>query len=94
MAFERSEEYMTKITLDALDREVYINAKVRFERQGPKIKAYCPETKTFLQFPRDLRVIGTTLFADIVKAKQSTGKIFFRAYPGSIRRTENGEPIA
>jgi len=94
MAFERSEEYMTKITMDALDREVYISAKVQFMKVGPKIKAYCPETKTYLQFPRDLRVPGTTLYADVVKAKQSTGTVFFRAYPGSIRRTKNGDSIA
>ena len=94
MAFERTEEYMTRITMDALDRSVFIDAEVQFMRVGPKIKAYCPETKTYLQFPRDLRREGTKLYADVVKAKQSSGTIFYRAYPGSIRRTKNGDSIA
>ena len=94
MAFERTEDYMARITMDALDREVYISVKIQFMRVGQKIKAYCPETKTYLQFPRNLRQEGRTMYADVVKAKQCTGKIFFRAYPGSIRHTKDGDPIA
>ena len=94
MAFKRSEEYMTKITLEALDRETHLDAVVKFIRLGSKIKAYCEDTKTFLQFPRELRKEGRSMFADVVKAKQNTGKVFFRAYPGSIRHTKDGDSVA
>jgi hypothetical protein len=94
MAFERSDDYMCKITMNAIDRHVAIDCHVVIQKQGSKLKAYCKETDTFLQFPRDIRKAGETFFADVVKASKSTGTVFYRAYPGSIRRTKNGDPIA
>lgn len=90
--FTRSEEYMSRIFLDALDRHVVTDATVTFQRRGGKLKAYCPETRTYLQFPRALRREGTTLKADVIKCANSSGSPFYRAYKGSIR-DESGAVI-
>jgi len=94
MSFERTEEYMLDITLDALDSHVVLDAKIRFIHEGSKLKAHCPDVECNLQFPRKLRRSGKTMVADVVKAKRSTGKVFYRAYPGSIRETKEGDPVA
>ena len=98
MKFERSEEYMGKISLDALDREVYIDSKITCQYQNGysgKIKAYCHDTNTYLQFPSKIRTPGRKFVADVVKMqKKNGGTVFFRAYKGSIRETVNGDVIA
>lgn len=90
---ERSDDYMAKIMMDALDRSVILDAQINITHNGPKLKAYCVNTKTYVQFPRDLRREGATFYADVVKMSNG-GKIFFRAYKGSIRRSKAGEIIA
>ncbi|MDD4389731.1 MAG: hypothetical protein PHW03_02890 [Eubacteriales bacterium] len=94
--FERSEEYMANITMDALDRDVIISAKVVIKEVNGKLKAYCEDTKTYLQFPRAIRRAGKRFEADVIKAS-TPGKIFYRAYRGSICEVINGvvgDPIA
>ena len=94
--FERSEDYQTQIFLDALDQHVVLDARVIIQhqgRRGSKLKAYCPATKTYLQFPRALRQFsGQVYIADVIKSKKSTGTIFYRAYKKSIRNLD-GELI-
>jgi hypothetical protein len=94
MAFERTEDYMLKITMDALDEHVILDADVRFEYEGRKLKAYCPQTSTYLQFPRDIRRAGLKMIADVVKDKRKNGREFYRAYKGSIRETKCADPVA
>ena len=89
--FERSEEYQAKIFLDAFDANVVLDAKVDIVRQGSKLKAYCPYTRTYLQFPRALRKPGAKFIADVIQAKKTSGTIFYRAYKGSIRNAVTGE---
>ena len=86
--FVRSDEYMGRIFMDAMDRHVVMDARVTFVMKGPKLKAYCEKTDTYLQFPRHLRKRGTTLIADIIKSKKADGAVFYRAYPHSIRDLE------
>lgn len=90
---ERSDEYMTKIVCDALDRQVLLDARIHITYLGSKLKAYCDDTKTFVQFPRDLRREGHTFVADVVKMSNG-GQIFYRAYRNSIRRSKDGQVIA
>jgi len=92
--FERSEDYLTRIFLDALDRHVVIDAKVEMRRgTGSKLKAYCPIVKANLQFPSKLREYqGQKFTADVIKAKKGTGIVFYRAYRGSIR-DEKGDVV-
>jgi hypothetical protein len=94
MSFDRTEDYMCKITMDALDRHVILDANVRIVEQGSKLKAYCKQSDSYLQFPKAIREYGRTFVADVVKSRQKTGRVFYRAYPGSIRDEKNGTPIA
>ena len=89
----RSETYMARIVLEALDKEVYLDADVIMERKGPKIKAYCPQTQTYLQFPREIRKKYKRLVADIVKSANASGTPFFRAFKGSIRENKDSEVL-
>ena len=94
--FERSEAYMANIVMDAIDRDVILSAKVIIVSVGGKLKAYCEDTKTYLQFPRAIRQKGKRFEADIIKS-QTEGKPFYRAYRGSICEVINGvvgDPIA
>lgn len=93
--FERTDAYMAKIFLDALDRHVIEDARIEivWSPQHHKLKAYCPKTDTWLQFPTKLRKEGRKFIADVVKAKKDTGNIFYRAYKGSIRDAQTGELV-
>jgi len=80
---------MTKIFLDALDQDVKLDAKVIIEPgPGRKLKAYCPTTDTYLQFPTKLRYRNAKYIADVVKSARKGGAVFYRAYRGSIRDIE------
>ena len=94
--FERSDEYLTKLFLSSLDNHVIQDARVEiiYSTQHHKLKAYCPASDTYLQFPTRLRRAGRRFIADVVKAKKDTGTIFYRAYPGSIRDAVTGELLA
>lgn len=96
MAFQRSDEYMANITMDALDHEVYIDAVIECRWNGTKHKAWCINTKTNVQFPSKIRGSGKVFIADVVKAS-TPGKVFYRAYKGSIREKKGsvvGDVIA
>ena len=88
---ERSDDYMMKITMDAFENHVVIDANVTMERVGSKIKAYCTDTGTYLQFPRDIRKMGKKFKADVIKAKNTSGSVFYRYYKGSIREIIEGK---
>ncbi len=83
--WDRTEEYSTKIFLDAFEEHVVLDAHVHFVHINGKLKARCRETNTNLQFPSMLRRAGRELIADVIKAKNSGGRVFYRVYRGSIR---------
>lgn len=91
--FVRSDDYMTRIFLDALDRDVHLDAEVKiiWSAVHRKLKAFCPKVNAFLQFPNNLRQEGNVFICDIIKA-QTPGKIFYRVYKGSIRWSD-GTPV-
>jgi hypothetical protein len=90
----RTDEYMSKLTMDALDRPVHLDATIRITMLGSKLKAYCEDTGTFVQFPRDLRKHGRRFVADVIQSANASGTVFYRAYKGSIRETKNGNVVA
>ncbi len=94
MPFQRSDEYMGKIVMDALDKEVILDAKIEIARLSGKLKAYCVDTKTFVQFPRDLREPHETFVADVIKQGGDGRTVYYRAYKGSIRKTKTGPVVA
>ncbi|MCA1807817.1 MAG: hypothetical protein LC687_08240, partial [Actinobacteria bacterium] len=77
---------------DALDNDVRFDARIVVYK-GSKLKAYCEDTGTYVQFPTDLRRYRARFIADVVKAKRSGGKVFYRAYKGSIRDAYSGKVV-
>lgn len=72
----------------------FLHCPKRTGHSNLKLKAYCPATKTYLQFPNRLRTRhGQTYMADVVKSRRKTGKVFYRAYRGSIRDSQTGEVV-
>lgn len=85
--FERTDEYMKKLFLIALDENhVKSDATVHIVRDGGKMKAYCVETGTYLQFPRSLRLPGKVFVADVIEVIRAEDvRKYYRAMPKSIR---------
>lgn len=92
--FERSDEYMGKICMEALDNHVLLDSHIEIRDNGFKLKAYCRETNTNVQFPTSIRVRGREFIADVVKARKTSGTIFYRAYRNSIRDAKTGVVVA
>lgn len=82
---ERNDDYMTKICMDALDNDVKLDSHIRIVHGKGKLKAYCEEKETYVQFPNHLRDYGKVYLADVVKATNKNCTIFYRVYKGSIR---------
>lgn len=91
--FTRSDDYMTRIFFESLDNNVILDAHVKIVSVGGKLKAYCEETKTYLQFPRAIREKGKEFLADVYMAKAlGAAQPYYRTYKGSIRY--NDEVVA
>jgi hypothetical protein len=103
MKFERTDEYEAKLFEQALfdEKKVIKDATVRIEydpNNWNKLKAYCEESDTFLQFPRALRSsprdYGKVFKADVVEVIRDDGvRKYFRAMKGSIRREKSEEVV-
>jgi len=95
--FTRSDEYQTKIFMDAFEQHVVLDAKIVLRRDSNnwrKLKAWCPVTGTNLQFPSKLREYeGQRFIADVIKSRKKGGKVFYRAYRKSIRDPKTGEVV-
>ena len=80
-SFERSEKYMAKLFELAMFDEKHIiqDANIRICAIGSKLKAYCVDTKTFLQFPRILRdYSGQEYIGDVVEVINT--KVYTKYY--------------
>jgi len=97
MKFERTDAYQQKLFEQALfdDKKVREDVVILITSHGGKLKAYCPETETFLQFPRNLRQYqGQKFIADIVEViNDSVSTKYYRAMKGSIRE-KNGDELS
>ena len=100
MKFERTPEYETKLFEQALfdDKKVIKDATIEIEHDDKnwnKLKAYCVESETFLQFPRALRIDNHQRFtADVVEVIRTDGVTkYFRAMKGSIRVKGSDEVV-
>ena len=98
MKFERTEEYEAKLFSQALfdDKKVIKDATVRIVwGTGNKLKAYCVETDTYIQFPRDLRKNEAKFTADVVEVQnESVSTKYYRVMKGSIRKFGTDEVVA
>ena len=82
--FERTEEMEHKMVLDSFGGDVRMDVKVQIIYKGSKLKAYAVDLNSYLQFPRNLREPYAQYICDATES-QSNGKIFYRAYKGTIR---------
>ena len=99
MKFERTEEQTQKLFEQALfdEKNVIQDADVTIEYDyngGNKLKAFCEQTNTYLQFPRALREdCGQQFKADVIEVKRDDGvRKYYRALKGTIRN-EQGEVV-
>ena len=99
MKFERTDEYESKLFEQALfdEKNVIKDATVRIEYSsvGRKLKAYCPNCDTYLQFPRGLRTqCGREFVADVVEVLRTDDVTkYYRAIKGSIRDKGDDEVV-
>ena len=91
--FVRSDEYISKIFLDALQKQVHQDATIKIVSMGKKLKAYCEDTKTYVQFPRDIREQYVEFKPDVILASNKSGTEFYRAYKNSIRPVVGGREL-
>jgi hypothetical protein len=98
MKFERTDAYMAKLFEQALfdEKNVIKDATVTLIWGGNKLKAYCDESQTNLQFPRALRTdYGRQFTADVVEVIRTDGvSKYYRAMKGSIRDKGSDEVLA
>jgi phage terminase small subunit len=93
--FTRSDDYMFKITMEALDKEVILDAIIEIRHGMGKLKAYCTNTKTYVQFPTALRKEGKRFCSDVIKSGGGGRAIFYRAFKTSIRENDkDGKVVA
>ena len=96
MKFERTEEYEGKLFLKALD-EAHVIRDARITiiyGKGYKLKAYCEDSKTFLQFPRGIREYGQQFVADVYEViRNDDVKKYYRVMNGSIRKSGSDEVV-
>jgi hypothetical protein len=87
MKLVRSDEYMNRIFMDAIDKGVQLDVKVDcvYDYEKKKLRVVDPQTHTFIQFPNKLRRKGRSYIVDIIKQGGNGRAVFYRAYKGSIR---------
>ena len=101
MKFIRSPEYEQKLFECALFNEQNVHTDVeviiQYEKgYGGKLKAYCPKSDTYLQFPRKLRQYdGQRYIADVVEViNDSVDTKYYRVMKNSVRNTNSDEVLA
>lgn len=100
MKFIRDDEYEAKLFGEALfdEKRVHKDAEIIIQYEngyGSKLKAYCPISGTYLQFPRALREHhGQKYMADVVEVIREDGvRTYYRAMKKSIRRKGSDEVV-
>ena len=97
MKFVRTQEYENKLFEQALfdEKRVIKDAKIKILLRGGKLKAYCENSDTYLQFPRDIRELGAEFVADVVEVKNDTvDEKYYRVMKGSIRKEGSNTVVA
>jgi len=100
MKFERTEAYNQKLFEQALfdDKNIVKDAKIIIIPEhgySGKLKAYCEDTETFLQFPRHLRTHnGQRYIADVVEVvREDDVRKYYRVMNKSIRKPDSDEVV-
>lgn len=100
MKFQRTDEYEAKLFELALcdEKSIFKDASILIVRDPQnynKLKAYCEKSRTYLQFPRHLRVWnGQRYIADVVEViREDNVQKYYRAMKGSIRNENSDEVV-
>jgi hypothetical protein len=100
MKFIRSDDYEAKLFEIALcdEKRIIKDAQIVIVYENGhngKLKAYCNETKTYLQFPRNLRGYDDQRYiGDVVEVvNNSVQQKYYRVMKGSIRLFGSDEVV-
>jgi hypothetical protein len=96
MKFERTEKSEQKLLEQAFldDKRVIRDAHITIVSVGSKLKAYCDESDTYLQFPRSLRAYNKVFIADVVEVQREDYVTkYYRVAKGSIRERGSDEVV-
>jgi hypothetical protein len=97
MKFTRTEKSEQKLLEQAFldEKRVIRNAAIDIDYVGGKLKAYCRESGTYLQFPRALRDHENQRFiADVVEVIRTDHVTkYYRVVKGSIREMGSDEVV-
>ena len=94
--FVRTDEIEKKLFEQALfdDKKVIKDANITIILRAGKLKAYCGETDTYLQFPRDLRKLDADFIADVIEVQnEHVTEKYYRVQKGTIRRRGSSEVV-
>ena len=96
--FERDDAYWAEVFDKAFDRKIIQDATVTIVRvrgKGSKLRAFCSESCTYMQFPRALRTLNAKFIADVYQIQPKNGRQeFYRYVKGSVRVPGSEFPIA
>jgi len=85
---KRSDKITGDLFIDALSKRVIMDAKIKiiYDHNKNKLRAYCEQVDSFLNFPNDLRKEGKEYITDIVEVPATATKsTYYRAKHGTIR---------
>jgi hypothetical protein len=95
MKFKRTKEYQSKLLIEGLDdKKVYQDADIIIKKdwnKAGKLRAYCSQVNSYLQFPGFLRIYNKKYIADIVEVIPKNRQRFFRVMKNSIRDIGSNE---
>jgi hypothetical protein len=90
--FKRTEEHMNRMVMDSFGGNVEMDLTVIIRFYNGKLRAYSPKLSCNLQFPKKLRTHGAIYICDATES-QNNGRVFYRAYKGTIRIPETNEIV-
>ena len=85
--FVRSAEYEGRLVLEALeDKDIIKDAQIDIMWDAGRLRAWCNEANSYIQFPKALRKEYVQYISDIVQVKAGEKhSSFYRAMKGTIR---------
>lgn len=92
--FVRSDEYLAKLTVDALTKNVILDVKIHIVLDRTEIRAWSKETGFRLIFPNHLLHEGYVYSADVIEVSRIAGNIiFYTVYKESLCLISTGEDL-
>jgi hypothetical protein len=90
--FIRTEEHIDQMVMDSFGGNVEMDLTVIIRCYNGKLRAYSPKLACNLQFPNKLKISGAIYICDATEA-HNNGRVYYRAYKGTIRIPENNKIV-